>query len=492
MGHSWLERPLPLVAVIGFTIVYVTVHLLTLGRSPLPWFDDTFFASITDSVVRNGELKLLVSPLWFDKPVYIYGPAYFGLTSLIARVAPFDILAFRLPSLLFGLVLVIAVGLILRTRRVPPAIALWTAVLLALDPTFYKSSHSGRMDTMALAFILLSLLTIPAVERTGGASVRRALLSGVFAGMSLLTTPRPAYLLVVIGCLLVYRVARERSRERATELVLWSGSALLLYGAWVLYAFQTPWNLIDYYRSIPGEYIGGRAVRLVHVPLLLGLVALAVVAGRRALANDVMIFVGAGIAGFYVLVHEPNLFYSIFMVPLAYLGIGYLTAQLFGSGRRSLPLLVYAALLALNLSGYIARNAFVFARWADTDHRRVDRAVAAWIPNGSHVVGDDKYFYAVRKGGAEFQYLGRGGTDEERAAYHRDVYGADCLITDRSDDSPLVEAYVRNLNLTKVGSIASDPPNFPARQMLRLGAAFLFTPGIGYGGTIWCKSPVKE
>jgi hypothetical protein len=492
-GRSWLERPLPLVVVIGLTVVYLGVHLLTLARSPMPWFDDTFFASITDSVVRNGELKLLVSPLWFDKPVYVYGPAYFGLTGLIMRVAPFDILAFRLPSLVFGLVVVVAIGLILRARRVPASIALWTAALLALDPTFYKSSHSGRMDTMSLGFVLLSLLTIPAPERSsGGASVRRALLSGVFAGLSLLTTPRPAYLLIVIGCLLIYRIVRERSPARATELLVWGATAGVLYSAWALYAFQTPWNLIDYYRNVPGEYVGGRAVRLVHVPLLLGLVVLGVAAGRRAFANDVMIFVSAGIVGFYLIVREPNLFYSIFMVPLAYLGIGYLAAQLLGSERRSLSVLVFMSLLVLNLSGYLARNAFVFARWADADYHRVDRAVDTWIPKGARVVGDDKYFYAVRKRGAEFQYFGRGGTDDERVAYHRDVYAADCLMTERGDDSPLVQAYVRDLHLNKVGSIASDPPSPAVQRILDLGAAFLFTPGLGYGGTIWCRSPAER
>ena len=49
------------VAIAVGIIVYLLIQLVTLTRSPLPWFDDTFFASIAESLYRNGELKLSVT-----------------------------------------------------------------------------------------------------------------------------------------------------------------------------------------------------------------------------------------------------------------------------------------------------------------------------------------------------------------------------------------------------------------------------------------------
>ena len=59
-------------------IAYVAVHLLTLVRSPTPFFDDTFYADVADSFWRTGRFELEMSPLWMNSPVYIYGPLYFA------------------------------------------------------------------------------------------------------------------------------------------------------------------------------------------------------------------------------------------------------------------------------------------------------------------------------------------------------------------------------------------------------------------------------
>src|SRR5262245_36672117 len=488
-GLSGRRHSLRLVAFVLLVTAYLALHFLTLARSPLPWFDDTFYASITDSVVRTGELKLRVGPLWFDKPVYIYGPAYFAVTGVLARLSSFDVFTFRLPCLVFALGIIVLVRLILRSRKVARETVILTCVLLALDPTFYKSSHSGRMDSMTLFFILLSLLTMPPKDSVGGrASVGRALGSGVAATIAMLTTPRPAFLVAAIGCILVYRVVRERSRVRWTELLVWGGTLGTLYGIWLLYAFGTPANLVSYYAGVPGDYLGGMGVRLVHVPVLIAVVVLAVAVGDpRRMASELMFFVAVGIGGFYLVVREPGLLYSFFMVVVAYLGIGYLGDKLAGSQRRALGRAVLLSLLVVDAASYLARNAYVLAQWQANDSSAVDRAVAAHIPRGSRVVGDDKYFFAVRKAGSEFQYIGRGGTPEERVAYHRDVYHADYLITNRNDQSELIAEYARAFPLVKVGSIVEPPPSRLVGPLRRLASAFNFAPETGYGGTIWAR-----
>jgi len=81
---------------------YVALHLATVMISRLPWFDDTFFASIADSVRRTGQFTLGVGPLWIDGPVYLYGPVYFLTLAGVFDVFGFGLTQTRVPGLLCG------------------------------------------------------------------------------------------------------------------------------------------------------------------------------------------------------------------------------------------------------------------------------------------------------------------------------------------------------------------------------------------------------
>ena len=85
----------PLLAV----CLYATFHLLMLSRSPIPYFADTFFASISHTFTQTGEMRLSVSPLWMNGPVYLYGPIYFYAQRLVYEVLGFGILQSRILGL---------------------------------------------------------------------------------------------------------------------------------------------------------------------------------------------------------------------------------------------------------------------------------------------------------------------------------------------------------------------------------------------------------
>jgi hypothetical protein len=480
-------------ALVVLASAYLLVQFATLGRSPIPWFDETFNASITDSLIESNELRLRVSPLWFDKPVYIYGPAYFAVTSLTARIGNHEMFFYRIPGLMFALGVIALVWLILRKGGVAAPVATVLCVVLALDPTFYKGSHAGRMDSMALFFVLLSYLALPPPGRGRSmTAVGRAFLSGAAAAVAMLTTPRPAYLVVAIAAIMAFRAIRERTRAKFMEAAVWSVVAAFTYGLWLSYAFGSVGDLISYYASVPGSYrfyLFGFRVRLAHIPILVSLLALTIaVPDKKELRREPLFFVAAGLAGFYGVIREPGLLYSFFMVVVAYLGIGYLSSILVGHGRAELALVVLLSLLTLNASAYAARHAFVLAQWRSMATATVDAAIAKHIPVGSRVVGDDKYYYAVRKAGSDFQYLSRGGTPEERVTYHRDCYGAEYVISESDDQSALVQEYARNFPLIKVGTIPEPPPGVVARLVGRLANAFRFGPETGYGGSIWART----
>jgi 4-amino-4-deoxy-L-arabinose transferase-like glycosyltransferase len=151
--------------VAGACALYVLLHLVIVARSHIPWFDDTFFASVADTLRRTGEFRLTVSPLWFDKPVYLYGPTYFLLVAGVFTALGFGVRQYRLTGLLGACVLVVVAFRILRRVGVERRIALAACALMALDPIFLEILRVGRMDLLAVLFFLIAYLLLMDVRR---------------------------------------------------------------------------------------------------------------------------------------------------------------------------------------------------------------------------------------------------------------------------------------------------------------------------------------
>ena len=109
----------------------------------------------------------------------------------------------------FGIGVILVVYAIFGQAGLSKTLGFWATVLLALGPPMVLSMHSGRMDGMALIFILVSFLLL---EKTwDGGTTWLAVASGTFAAAGVLTTPRPASLVALIGLVLVVRWCLERS-----------------------------------------------------------------------------------------------------------------------------------------------------------------------------------------------------------------------------------------------------------------------------------------
>ena len=140
--------------------LYCLAQLATLTRTPLPWGDEVFFASMTDSFSRQGTLHVLVEPVTYPQPLLLYGPVYFALSVPFERIFGLTPVMSRLPGLLFGLGVVGVAFALLRARGVSRGTNLAVCAMLALDPAFSGSLHRGRMDTTSLFFLLASFLPL--------------------------------------------------------------------------------------------------------------------------------------------------------------------------------------------------------------------------------------------------------------------------------------------------------------------------------------------
>lgn len=435
----------PLLAV----CLYATFHLLMLSRSPIPYFDDTFFASISHTFTQTGEMRLSVSPLWMSGPVYLYGPIYFYAQRLVYEVLGFGILQSRILGLGFGIGVIFVVYAIFRQAGLSKTLGFWATVLLALDPTMVLSMHSGRMDGMALFLILVSFLLLQ--KTWDGGTIWLAVASGTFAAAGVLTTPRPAYLVALIGLVLVVRWCLERSWLRLWQAVAWGLPIVVLYSAWIWYAFGSLSNLRQYYAGFAGDYVGGRfSIRPVHYPILAALAITAIIRLRKdVLRFDELVFFSlTGILTFYALGINPPQYgtvYTIFIIPLLYTALaGMMVAP------RSSYMTAGLVLLLFNSAALCARTGLEILQWGSRDPRAVEDVVKTVIPPGSKVVGDDKFYFAVMNSGSDFQYTERGGTLEERIAYLDGTYGFDYFITSNDE---AVRPYMATIPLVRIAMI---------------------------------------
>jgi 4-amino-4-deoxy-L-arabinose transferase-like glycosyltransferase len=144
---SWLALVAPLAAALA-------LGLLSLLRTPPPFIDEVWFANRAWGFVQTGlNFGTLDEGVWnrFDGywTYFPWLPTYF--VSLAFRAFGLSLFSLRVTSLVFGLVLLVALYAI-ANRLGGRRLAVLTVVLVSLSRAFVYSSHLGRPDIMGAAF----------------------------------------------------------------------------------------------------------------------------------------------------------------------------------------------------------------------------------------------------------------------------------------------------------------------------------------------------
>lgn len=476
----------------ALAVLYFLAQLATLTRTPLPWGDEVFFASMTDSFSRQGTMHVLVEPVTYPEPLLLYGPVYFALSVPFERIFGLTPLMSRLPGLLFGLSVIAVAFALLRARGVSRGTSLAVCAMLALDPAYSGSLHRGRMDTTSLFFLLASFLPLlKSREVALKPGLAWAALSGLLAVAGVLTTPRPGYLVVVMGLILVSRIFRDERGPALARLLTWSGVILAVYFVWVFAAFGSLGNLLAYYGRFAGDYVGGTTFMVQQLPLLLLVfvpLAALLLLRPRAFGDELLIFSILGSAGYFVFVRDLPRFggtYSILMLPMTYMTLG-LGVSTFGdlqatAVQRRLRAGVFGLLLLANGAVFLGRTLLVLVQWQERSPEVAEKLVAGQVPPGSRVIGDPAFYFVVRRAGSEFQFFEADYnpriTTARRAAYHRDVFRADYLITGAAPESLAVQTYQRELGFVELAGPPPAPEEGPlAKLILRAAIRFGFGP----------------
>lgn len=240
-----MRRPDSLVAVVLILAVYLGLGLATaLTRSP--WQDEAWFGSPAWNLGHHGFLGTTVldpaSSTWksvdltgIDRHTYWVMPLSLLLNSAVFRTFGFSSLAMRLPSLMFGLLFLLAWRVILRRLDAPPGVTLVALLLIAVDFHFQLQAADGRMDAMAagLGYCAIAVYLIWRERRFAAA----VFASQVLAAAACFTHPNGALPALLLAMTTVYL---DRKRIRVATVAVAAVPYLVLGAAWGVYIAQDP------------------------------------------------------------------------------------------------------------------------------------------------------------------------------------------------------------------------------------------------------------
>lgn len=480
----------------NWSYILITViffyHFCTLAISPFPWYDEIWYCGITNSFLENGRFFGTSAPLFNNgAEILTYGPVYFVLTSVVIKIFGWGAFQFRIVSFLFGIGVLFVSYLILNMFQKNKKALVFFLVIIASDYTLGQNIHSGRMDLVAIFFALLSFFFLLSETKK-----LFPLYAGLAAGLSVLTTPRVAF--VFLGLLLIYFFRQNKSfKTKIYEIFIWGATIVMLYFCWSLFAHGGLEATYNYYNSsfdsstntgsIFQQFIGFRfGFSRFHYHLYLLLLLLPLYYFFFLKKNIPTIFwISIIVVVIFELVVVDTGMYSIYIIPFFYLAI---FSVIFT--ERTKPFInntIFVALLAFNLFIFAFKSVSIIADYPLRQSDYVDNLVRELIPQNSKVVANDMYFYAIKKNNSLFQTIEYGATGKQRFDYHKDDWKFDYLIINKSfleERNALCNYYIDSANLEFVREIDY---NFQ-RKSLTLYFSELFFDGkvtYSYNGVIY-------
>jgi 4-amino-4-deoxy-L-arabinose transferase-like glycosyltransferase len=414
---------------------------LSFPRSPLPWLDESFFASASLSVVRGGPaiptvLGAFPHTTRFD---LFYGPLYFFLGALDLRLFGLSLIGWRLLGVLGGVGAIFSAAWVSRRLDGSTVATASSAMFVAMSQGMGARATCGRLDTITITLELLCVAcTLGAMRgRRSSFSFVQASLAGLFCGLAGLSTPRSFPFVLGIFAAIALELALARSWGLVARGLTIGGAALLPVWGWTFSQGMTP---VGWFRFILTASQGDKlsVSPMLHgnwhlldeplMPLLSGLLffllmllvfgAMMLTARRTIETGGRDFILGVRLASITVLINYAATFltiarfwdYELFVIPLVLPILVALTAKVLrNSGPVSVQRAVLCGWLMLALVLGAIRSGKVVA-WAasygERDPKPLQSFVDDKVAKDSLVFGpDDLYFYAVEAAGSHYRFV---------------------------------------------------------------------------------------
>ena len=309
---------------IAYWIGYLLINLLIIEVSPLPWYDETYMASIAKTLADSGHLYAQIA--WAHQIEYppVYGPVFFWITYPVLKLFGFGIWQYRITIILSGIGCLLLSHQLIKTHYPEKRTVYLLPILLSIDPFFFRSMHEGRMDLWATFFLLYATLYLLKVFKQPQ-NWSAVIFSGLLVGLALNTSPRSAFFAVALGLFGLPKLFKNW-KAYWKKAIIWISIPSLLYIAWVQYAYGGFSNMFAFFtqegywgftRINPAK----TSILAQQYPLMLSALAVSIYGFFRlgkAIFDDLYLLALLSIGCFYLLVFDQGP-YVAYIIPSYYL-----------------------------------------------------------------------------------------------------------------------------------------------------------------------------
>jgi hypothetical protein len=410
--------------------------------------DETFFASITQSLLEKGTFSASIAPYVPDsKSLYLYGPAYFTLTAMSIKLFGFGMVQFRIVCLIFGLMLLPLLYKIFQWHFKDNSLAFYCTFLFMFDPVFNSSLHEGRMDTMAMFFVFAALYSWMCFFDlcNGRGHYHRLVLSGTLLAIAILTSPRVLFIALTFLCPLFFFYSKKASiKIYLSNMLFMAIFPVFSMMAWVLYAHGSFYSFLIYvtkYHAASHAFSPGFKQWI--FPLNIPLICLTLfLLGLNLIKKTGKIQLFAYISLLSILIFHVFIkggFYIIFVLPFYYLLFVEGVKKIFKN--RLLNHFFIGGILIFNIVIFGART---YACFNDQPNYKVVATIFKnSIPKGSKIIGDEKFYYEAVKAGNDFESINISWqtTTGKRELYQRSTFEYDYVVCELNPSNAELNYY---------------------------------------------------
>ncbi len=392
--------------------------------------------------LETGTFEAKISPMsdFYYPQTKVYGPGFFLVLSSIYKLFGFGIFQTRIAGLIFGFITILTGFKILKAHGVKEVLCSSFVLLLLFDTIFLQNIHSGRMDSMALMFTFLGIFQV--IKVLQNKKWINFILVGLFFGFALLTTPRIAVCLIGPTIILIVFFLYEPSISLFIKCLSVLLAILSLYSIWVVWGFGGPIEFYSYifgapkvkikYESVAAIYISGNGyIPKFQIPaiLLSAVLLISSLIIKRKYFDSLLWISILSLVPYYLLVKDTGI-YSIFSIPYVYLIICISINTIFNNKILGTNLFFLSKIIiAINILIFISKNSLVVLFSSERKSESIQKQIENTIPKGSRVIGEEIYYYLVKRSGSEFQYLDRGADTYNRKLYHENKYDYQYVIS---------------------------------------------------------------
>lgn len=187
---------------IPYGLGWFFVNLLTLNTFPIMHSDEAWLGGLTKTMMTSG--SLMTTEPFFDlapRAPHTLKTFYHLLQMPFISLLGFNLTAVRLLSLVFGLAVLIIVGLWLQSLSDQPLVSLLCLAFITLNSQFIYAAHFARQE-MALVFIVI--LSWHLYTRSEQVSRHTTLFISSLIGLSISLHPNAFIVALMIGAIYIY------------------------------------------------------------------------------------------------------------------------------------------------------------------------------------------------------------------------------------------------------------------------------------------------